>query len=423
MRLLLGFLILLRSTDTAILGQAIASPNNNIGVYSTHRSTLAFEESPEAPKRLPKQRAGYLYPVLSWGPNNQVAGLKEVLALGRILQRTVILHDILNHYDEQQAALVGGQPVQGQALTMPFDLVFNFNHIARHQSVVSQKEMFDAGWDGILDAVLHFEDEFLVQIKNALVLNVSDTGATYIKFPYFNCTEGEIEALGKAIQQYEYVGVIAYEHIVQGAGHGVKLYLTGNSCHDEFLQVTAQLTKSDQVVQLAAAFREQMLMNKSYIAVHIRPYPDKCLYVWRHPDAVNDETKLKEMCKNPRLINVFVGQTLHNMKKRKLRGLFVMSYPSIRDRITEMYRAAGVKPIFFDEDDLEEAVGYRSVSLLGMVEEEIALGADVFIGTSYSSITGIISQERYARGIWPGRTIAFSKTSFHVAPHKDKPVS
>ncbi|GIL83940.1 hypothetical protein Vretimale_10950 [Volvox reticuliferus] len=412
MRLLIGFLVLLLSTDTAILGQAIiGSPSNINEHHSTHRSTLAFEESPEAPKRLPKQSAGYLYPVLSWGPNNQVAGLKEVLALGRVLRRTVIVHEILNHYDEQQAALVGGQPLQGQALSMPFDLVFNFDHISRHQSVVSQAEMFDAGWDGVLDAVLHFDDDFLVQIKNALVLNVSDAGAAYIKFPYFNCTDGEIEAMVTALQKYKYVGVIVYEHVVQGAGHGVKLYMTGNSCHDEFLQVTAQLTKSDKIVQLAAAFREQMLNNMSYIAVHIRPYPDKCLYVWRHPDAVNDESKLKEMCKNPRLIKVFVGQTLTSMKKRKLHGLFVMSYPSIRDRIIEMYTAAGVEPIFFDEDDLEAAVGYRSVSLLGMVEEEIALGANVFIGTSYSSITGIISQERYARGIWPGHTLTFSKTS------------
>jgi hypothetical protein len=34
----------------------------------------------------------------------------------------------------------------------------------------------------------------------------------------------------------------------------------------------------------------------------------------------------------------------------------------------------------------------RSVSLLGMVEEEIASEANFFIGTSFSSITGIIAQ-------------------------------
>ncbi len=43
---------------------------------------------------MPVLPAGFLYPILSWGPNNQVAGLKEALVLGRLLNRTVIVHNV-----------------------------------------------------------------------------------------------------------------------------------------------------------------------------------------------------------------------------------------------------------------------------------------------------------------------------------------
>ncbi|KAG2441392.1 hypothetical protein HYH02_009981 [Chlamydomonas schloesseri] len=367
-------------------------------------------EKPEAAHRLPELPGGYLYPVLAWGPNNQVAGLKEALVLGRMLGRTVIVHDILNHYDDKPAegAASGGGDVHR---SMDFSLVFDFDHLSRHQSVVTLAERLEAGWDARLDAVAHFGPKFLAQIKNARALNVSDEGAEYIDFERFDCSGEQMEEVKQRLMQHKVVAFIVYENIVRDAGHGIKLRVTGELCHDEYLRVSGQLTKSDALVAMATEFRAKRLGGgkEPYMAIHVRPYPDTCLYLWKR-DKYNMDLA-KRSCKNKNLYNVFVDQTVKAMKARQLKSLFVMSYPDLRPRISAMFAAVGVEPIYYSEADLEEAVGYMSVSLLGMVEEEIAYEADAFIGTSYSSMSSIIMQERYARGKPKGSTSTFTRTS------------
>ncbi|KAG2497631.1 hypothetical protein HYH03_004371 [Edaphochlamys debaryana] len=374
--------------------------------------SVELGESPEAARRLPELKGGYLYPVLAWGPNNQVAGLKEALVLGRLLRRTVIVHDILNHYDEAKKSgkAVAGGSASGPK-SMDFDLVFDLDHLCLHQSVVTLAERRQGGWDLHLDAVAHFGDMFLGQIKNARALGVSDEGSPYLDFEEFKCVESQIEKMIEDLKPYKHVAFIVYENIVRDAGHGVKLRVTGELCHDEYLRVSAQLTKSPRLVGMATRFREQRLGggDRPYVAVHLRPYPDKCLWHWKQDRF---ETKRAAgACKNANLYNVFVQQTADAMRKNDVKVLFVMSYPELRPVISQMYGKVGIKPVYYNEEDLEDAVGYRSISLLGMVEEEIAYEADVFIGTSYSSMTGIIMQERYARGKPMTSTLLFTKTS------------
>ncbi|PNH06059.1 hypothetical protein TSOC_007621, partial [Tetrabaena socialis] len=133
------------------------------------------------------------------------------------------------------------------------------------------------------------------------------------------------------------------------------------------------------------------------------------LYVWRRP--LYDLKLAGRMCKNRNLHTVLVAQTQRAMAAHDLRALFVMTIPQLRERVTQLYEAAGLAPVYYDEADLQEAVGYKSTSLLGMVEEEVAFEADVFIGTSYSSMTGIIMQERFARGKPKDSTLTFTKTT------------
>ncbi|PNH10073.1 Glutamate [NMDA] receptor subunit 1 [Tetrabaena socialis] len=71
----------------------VHSPEWQAREKARRRALGPFDSDPEAAGRLPELPGGYLYPVLAWGPNNQVAGLKEALVLGRLLKRTVILHD------------------------------------------------------------------------------------------------------------------------------------------------------------------------------------------------------------------------------------------------------------------------------------------------------------------------------------------
>lgn len=344
----------------------------------------------------------YLYPVLAWGPNNQIAGLKEALVLGRLLRRTVIVHDILHHYDDKKEA------TPGTPTSMPFEQVFDLDHVSRHQSVVTLEEHREAGWDGVLDAVAHFGNKFLPQIKTARALNVSDDGAAYIDFDSFQCTRGQLEAMSSKLAKYRVVAFIVYENIVRDAGHGVKLRVTGDACHDEYLRVSAQLTKSPQLISMAQEFIKERLGGEKYVAIHVRPYPDKCLYVWQRPEY-NVNLAARE-CKNKNLYSVFAGQTKKAMDRWGLRQLFVMTYPVVRPKVKALLAAEGIRAVFYDEVDLEKAVGYKSISLLGMLEEEIAFEAEVFIGTSYSSMTGIIQQERFARGIPTTKTYVFAHT-------------
>ncbi|KAG2486987.1 hypothetical protein HYH03_014359 [Edaphochlamys debaryana] len=356
----------------------------------------ALPEELEAPRRIPVLKGGYLFPVLAWGPNNQVAGLKEALVLGRLLERTVVVHDILNHYDEAKKG--------GSAGSMDFKLVYDFDHLSRHQSVVTLDERRAAGWGGEVDAVAHFGKAFLSQIKNAHKLNVSDEGAPYIDFVKFDCTRSQLSHMAQELLPYKDVAFIVYENVVRDAGHGVKLRVTGELCHDQYLQVSAQLVKSSRILDISRRFRAKRLGGEDvpYIAVHLRPYPDTCLYWWNQKEY--DEAKAKKACKNGKLYPVCVSQTALQMKRLEERvgkgkaKLFVMSYPELRPVISRMYDSVDLDPVYYDEADLEKEMGYRSISLLGMVEEEIAYEADVFIGTSYSSMTGVILQERFARG-------------------------
>ncbi|KXZ53549.1 hypothetical protein GPECTOR_7g999 [Gonium pectorale] len=291
---------------------------------------------------------------------------------------------------------------------MNFSLVFNFEHLSRHRPIVTLDERRATGWDSRVEAVVHFGDKFLDQIKNLKALNVSDEGAHYLDFERFTCNSGQLTNMKEELAEYETIAVIVYENIVRDAGHGVRLRVTGELCHDEYLQVSAQLTKSETLVTMAHEFRQQKLGGR-YLAVHIRPYPDKCISAWRRREWRPELAK--KLCKNSHLRDVFINQTARAMEKNNLWGVFVMCLPELRPIVTEMYGAAGIKPVFYDMDELEKAVGYRSTSLLGMVEGEISYEADMFIGTSYSSMSSIIMQERFARGKAPRFTTIFTKTS------------
>ena len=93
------------------------------------------------------------------GPNNQIAGLKEALVLGQLLNRTVVVHDLLNHYTED---LLSDEPH-----SMPFDQVFDLAHLSAYQSVVTLSELRQHDWDLQLDAVAHFGPKFLNQVHAA----------------------------------------------------------------------------------------------------------------------------------------------------------------------------------------------------------------------------------------------------------------
>ncbi|GLC42126.1 hypothetical protein PLESTM_001294200 [Pleodorina starrii] len=149
------------------------------------------------------------------------------------------------------------------------------------------------------------------------------------------------------------------------------------------------------IKSIAKVFRLRHVGKGRFIAVHIRPYPDACLDLWRSSLANFDYVAASKACQNPNLVHIVVNQTLDAIKRYNVSSnVFVMCHPAVRNLILELYGAAGMKPFFFNEDILGPIFGFSGPALLGMVEQEICNQADVFIGTGASTMTGIVYEER-----------------------------
>ncbi|KAG2489412.1 hypothetical protein HYH03_012051 [Edaphochlamys debaryana] len=373
---------------------------------SRRRASSADQDS-AVPKRLPRLSGGYLFPILAFGPNNQIAGLKEALVLGRLLNRTVVVHDIRNIYHDAKKGGVKGR--------MGFKLLYDFDYLAQHHSVVSLEELRAEGWDGRIEAVGHFGKAIWSWIKMTVELNVTAESATYIEFGRFDCTKSVVQRMAKKFMPYKVVGVPLAQKVVPNSMYGVELKWTGKQCHDMYLQASGHLIKSSRMRNITRRFRETKLggADTPYIAAHIRPYTDLCLKWW-HKETY-DKAKAAGDCKNGHLYLVFVNETVQHMRRleetvgRGKAKLFIMSYPELKDVITKMYEKVGLHPFFYEMSDLEAELGYKtSISMLGMVEQEISYQANIFIGSSISSMTGMVMQERFARGIPMENTPVFS---------------
>lgn len=79
--------------------------------------------------------------------------------------------------------------------------------------------------------------------------------------------------------------------------------------------------------------------------------------MWQRPEY-NVNLAARE-CKNKNLYSVFAGQTKKAMDRWGLRQLFVMTYPVVRPKVKALLAAEGIRAVFYDEVDLEKAVGYK----------------------------------------------------------------
>ncbi|KAG2489414.1 hypothetical protein HYH03_012053 [Edaphochlamys debaryana] len=389
-----------RRSDLAVgASRGGGSPHRQALAAKAPAEVLRLPDEPTAPKRLPVLDGGYLFPIIIKGPNNQITGLKEALVLGRLLNRTVVVHDIRNIYHDAKKGGVKGR--------MGFKLLFDFDLLSRYHSIVSLEELQAEGWDGRLDAIGHFGRCGWSWIGMTAELNVTSKNATYFDFgSRFDCSASFLGNMANELKPYKFVGTPLFEKVVSAAGIGLKLKATGQKCHDMYLQASGHLVKSKRIVSIARSFREKRLggADAPYVAVHVRPYTDLCLQWW-HKETY-DKVKAANDCKNGHLYLVFVNDTVQHMRRleetvgRGKAKLFVMSYPELKGIITKMYREAGLRPVFYEMKDLEAELGHKtSISMLGMVEQEIAFQANIFIGSSRSTMTGMVQQERFARGV------------------------
>ncbi|KAG2495247.1 hypothetical protein HYH03_006520 [Edaphochlamys debaryana] len=380
---------------------------------------------PASAKRIPILDGGFIYPLLPFGPGNQLMGLREALVLGRVFNRTVIIHQILPlHYDDEKAE--GGR---GSTRPLDFDMLYDFDHLSRYQSVVTQEELMARGWNGHLDFVGHVGTRFFEEynLNRFRLLNVSwDKKTRFHDFDEFDCTPEDVVRVAERLTPHKYAAFALYQTAVGDTGAACfRLKETGRLCHDVYLQVLLSMVRSPYILNVVRRFREQSLggANAPYVAVHVRPYEDICMEVWKK-EPYND-TRATEICKNGNLYRVFVQQTLEHMRKWKVdikaSKLFVMAHPVLRPVITKLYKQADLHPVFYNMPDLEDVVGFRSLSLLGMVEEEIATQADYFLGSHVSSMTATVLQDRFASGKSYKSTATFLGTLSPPGPKSPSP--
>ncbi|GLC46609.1 hypothetical protein PLESTM_001896400 [Pleodorina starrii] len=370
---------------------------------------------------LPDKPRQYLYPMLIFGPNNQLTGLKEMLVLGRFMSRTVIVPDIKISHPLDASSENDNRNIKD---FLEFDTAYDYTLTASRRDVVTLAERLMAGWNGSVDAVVYYTQHWLPYWKENLSLNVSVSNATWLNYgsEHTVCTEAGIANLTELIKPYNTVGFIMFKNLVWDAGYGVIPGLgRPDMCRNEYTKVSGDIAKSAKTKEIARAFREKSIGGDSggrYMAVHIRPYPDTCMALWRRsvggvlpPDEANKD------CHNPSLMSVFINQTLVAMERFKVSStVFIMCHPGIRTMVAGLYGAAGITPLFYDDvDGLVNEFGFSCPSLLGMVEQELANQADVFLATKASSMSGIVVEERYAVNT-PGQI-----TIFFVGDHKQLP--
>ncbi|KAG2491429.1 hypothetical protein HYH03_010216 [Edaphochlamys debaryana] len=227
-------------------------------------------------------------------------------------------------------------------------MLYDLDHLSKQQSIVTQEELLDAGWNGRLDFVGHVAGMRFVEAGNLdrfRALNVTwDEAHRFKDFNSFDCSSSSLCNIADHLRPFKYAGFMLYQTAVRDTGAACfRLKETGQVCHDMYLQVLQSLVRSRYMLDIVNRFREQSLggADAPYLAVHIRPYEDICFDMWQQVD-------------------------LH--------------------------------PVYYNMEDLEEVVGFRSLSLLGMVEEEIATQADFFIGSHVSSMSATVLQDRFARG-------------------------
>ncbi|KAG2486715.1 hypothetical protein HYH03_014643 [Edaphochlamys debaryana] len=395
-----------------------------------------------------------LVPILWHGPNNQITSAKEVLALAKLLEGdgpgdniTLVLPDLNEHYSEHM-----------RKVKMLFSELFDMNALRRGRvNHVLMHDLMASGWDGQLDAVVMLRDKssFPPIDKMCRLMGVAaPREQQWLHSPlshYLGCTQDRIDQLRDMIKPYRYVGILCFHDLIAGAQRlaGPLLIDCQDQCCQAYKDRSVLLRKSPLLHQLAGELMASTLgKHRRFIAAHIRPMMDECLGLWSQPQDQLDPVQLSLNCNNSYILDRLVPNLQALMRRYNTSTVFVLAHPNIRHRVSRMLQAGGIRPFYIDLGALNasfagagngkrkaeglgtaarepagrggahhgEPTGHSlagpkpdgprlhtppSVSLLGVVEEAIAAAATAFVGTTESSMTGMIVQERLARGMSP----------------------
>ncbi|GIL80067.1 hypothetical protein Vretifemale_9254, partial [Volvox reticuliferus] len=365
------------------------------------------------PKRI-LQNEMFIVPILWHGPNNQITEIKEALALSFLLPGSVA---VVPNLQEHKFSDGGVHEMFSKEL---FDIKFLRSSNATYILLDDLRK----AWDGVLDVILFFRDEDYPRVGTM----VGDMGLKapdrkqWIRSPISvtrGCGQDQVQRLRKMLQPYRYVGMLCYDDFALQTHKLAGTLLSnceGNLCCQAYKESSVLVRKSPQVSELAQDYiRKTIGVHRPFIAGHIRPMPDDCVKFWQSTGEL-DPIKLLDICRNNYMYDRFVPNLQALQEEYRTSYVFIMTHPIIRPRVTQMLKAGGIDPLFIDISDLNASMRAAkrplrtklSFSLLAVVEEAVSAAATAFVGTAESSMTGMIVQERIARGQDPSSNYFFS---------------
>lgn len=367
----------------------------------------------------------YLLPIGLYGPNNQMAGIKEVFVWSRKLDMMLLLPRISNHHE-------GLKYRKWEEQSWYYSELYDVKALKKLYKVVTLKELQDQGWDGKVDLVLNANVKVTGGSFNGRVktmckhMNVNCTQARIVNiYALSKCDHHEESVLkaalkpnGHELTRLEHhckhtgtppwvVLVPTYQHLMcHPRDASFSNFTISNACQEEYMAVVhAHLRHAELRAEAERFIAEHLDCEGGYAAIHLRPYADNCMHrwvqLWNTSQPYNRTVDAKTCSRTPDLWDNFPRETAMLLKANHLKCLYVMANPIVMPCVMGLLKqhVPGIDDIrvsSYSVHDLERHVGVNDFTRLSFVEQEICLRAKVFRGTAASSMTALVVQERVA---------------------------
>lgn len=255
--------------------------------------------------------------------------------------------------------------------------------------------------------------------------------------PMRRCRDKDLKAFKAALEQQPLakgreqqplvVLILTYQHMVCHPRNAYTKQLDlRNQCQRDFMDVIHAHKRSLVLRKEAKRFtREHLRCKGGYLAIHLRPYPDKCITKWIEVDNATREWTKKdgwECPRTPDLWDNFPREVQAALQAQNLKCLYIMTYPSLIPVVIRRMEAQiprfdkAVTTAAYSIEELEKQLKLKDFMRLSLVEQEICSRAKLFIGTAASSMSAAVIQERTIAGLG-NSTLTF--TQHNAAPHTD----
>eukprot|EP00798_Chlamydomonas_sp_ICE-L_P016758 gene16758-23031_t len=356
-------------------------------------SSLAWEDGTEET---------FVYPFVYFGPNVQYTTFKEALTLGRLMNRTVILPQFFNLYLNKE---------NGEQHLFSFEEIFDRDALGERHSVISVAELKARGWDGTVGTSLYFKrtwmaqktfrESYMAPHARYMNLKLNFTWVMMLATP-FDCSRGYLDALVQTLSgdpKDRVIGLLANEVVVPNTRALVDNDDPKDLCKTTFFEASCNLKRNTTYAKWAEEFSSMFLpKDKNYVAIHVRPFPDKCLSQWKEPfdkNATWNLTRAKELkCTILNLHEDLVPRTLTMLQRLNTTAVYLATTPSLLSHVLAMFQQANIWPVNFPAFLSNSLLQKSSVTHNLYIEQEICKHARAFIGSHQSSVSSFIVQER-----------------------------